>query len=331
MRWFAFASAAVGVPSLFSTSEYADELKVGLSAVREAMVMAKKVQSESLESMTKMDESPVTVADFAAQAMVLSRIHESYPSDGFIAEESSSSLDEKYLERTAMAAGMSPEELCAAIDLDGDHESRKWILDPIDGTKGFLRGEQFCCALCLLVDGVPVASVLGCPNLGDHGGTYAVAIRGRGAFVSEGGEWKRLRIGEGRVGEPLGLVEGVSRLHSNHDWSEAAFAEIVSDETGRKETLRYDSQAKAVVLASGRADVFMRLPRVGYVEKIWDAAPAYLVVSEAGGEYTDRRGRQIDFSLGDSLHPQVDGIVATNKHLHPHLVRALEITEELQR
>lgn len=316
-------------------SQFTEEIRHGLAAVQDAMVAAKKVQASFIDPMTKGDASPVTIADFAVQAMVLSRLAAAYPKDGFIAEETSGSLNAEFREPTADAASMSPYELLRAIDLgtsgleaDGTARRecrRRWILDPIDGTKGFLRGEQFCCALCLTFDGIPVVSVLGCPNL--ENGTYAVAAAGAGAFVWNQGIWTRLAVSDARLGDRLGLVEGVSRQHSNHDWSQLAFKALTSDP---KETLRLDSQAKAVLLCQAKADAFMRLPRRGYVEKVWDAAPAFLLVTEAGGRYTDRLGRPIDFGRGCSLDASVDGIIATNKNLHPHLVQALARTQQFQ-
>lgn len=331
MRWMRLrclcvlpsVARALSLPSL---SSYAEEVRLGLAAVEEAMAMAKKVQT-SCGRTTKTDSSPVTIADFAAQAMVLSRLEASYPSDGFVAEESSSNLSSELAEETAAAAGMALAELTRAIDLGaaaGDGR-RRWILDPIDGTKGFLRGEQFCCALCLAVDGVPVASILGCPNL--DGGTYAVAAAGAGAFARAGDDsWRRLSVATTSPGETLTLVEGVARSHSNHDWSRAA-VDLVAPAT---RTVRLDSQAKAVILCQAKADAFIRLPRLGYDEKVWDIAPAYLLVTEAGGAYTDRRGRPLDFSLGSSLAPDVDGVIATSAQLHPYLVDALAQTEHLQ-
>ncbi|KAJ8599806.1 hypothetical protein CTAYLR_003997 [Chrysophaeum taylorii] len=308
------------------------EVETGLAAVMRACEMATMVRRGS---MTKPDASPVTVADFAAQAIVLQALRDQFPKDVFIAEETSEALEERLVPETARAAQIvKVADLLRAIDLgstgvdeNGNSVSarRRWVLDPIDGTKGYLRGEQFCTALALTVDGVPVVSVLGCPNL--DSGTYAVAVRGEGAFsFSPRGDtaWHQLRVSDARPGDPLRLVEGVSRLHSNHDWSEAAFSRLLREPP--KPPIRLDSQAKALVIAQGKADCFIRLPSSGYVEKVWDAAPAALLVAEAGGLYTDRRGNPIDFGRGATLDPKVDGIIATTPHLHQPLVDALAAT-----
>lgn len=109
----------------------------------------------------------MTVADFTVQAIVLGVLKRYFPDHGFIAEETSSVLrqDQPSLSHVLSVVGtvlgregLTEAELCAAIDLGGrghgKHERGHWskggrtfVLDPIDGTKGFLRGEQFCVAL----------------------------------------------------------------------------------------------------------------------------------------------------------------------------------------
>ena len=75
--------------------------------------------------------------------------------------------------------------------------------------------------------------------------------------------------------------------------------------------MRLDSQAKHALLAGGRGDLFTRLPRPGYVERVWDFAAAKCVVEEAGGAITDLKGRPIDVGLGTYLDASVEGIVAS--------------------
>lgn len=142
------------------------------------------------DQFAKVDTTPVTIVDYGVQAVVLRFLHECFPNDTFIAEEDSSylrkspSLTEKVLDFVQASTGGSrwtTTELYAAIDLGSSdehkkHRSRAWVLDPIDGTKGFIRGEHFCIALALLDYGQrnatcshegrrPILSVLGCPQL----------------------------------------------------------------------------------------------------------------------------------------------------------------------
>jgi hypothetical protein len=123
-----------------------------------------------ISTFTKTDLSPVTVADFAVQAVVLQHLFETFPCDEFVAEEDAIQLkrDDSLAKQVLQATGMnSLGDLCHAVNLgsgkrDNNDQLEKqtgsnrriWCLDPIDGTRGFLRGKeqggQFCVALALL-------------------------------------------------------------------------------------------------------------------------------------------------------------------------------------
>jgi len=86
---------------------------------------------------------------------------------------------------------------------------------------------------------------------------------------------------------------------------------------------RIDSQAKHGVLARAGAEFYVRLPKPGYVEWIWDHAAGNVVIEEAGGTMTDVEGKPIDFSLGAQLSPDVAGVLASNGGVfHSALVEA---------
>jgi 3'-phosphoadenosine 5'-phosphosulfate (PAPS) 3'-phosphatase len=129
---------------------------------------------------TKDDKTPVTVADLSVQALIIDSLSTAFPNDRFIAEEDSGLVRTNAdirntvlsILRSATGDTWSADRLYAALDKgskDGPKtpsvEQRVWVLDPIDGTKGFLRGEHCCTGLGLLIDGRTALSVLGCPNL----------------------------------------------------------------------------------------------------------------------------------------------------------------------
>ena len=198
---------------------------------------------------------------------------------------------------------------------------RFWTLDPIDGTKGFLRKGHFAVALALIVDGEVAVGGLACPKL--DGGTL-VAVRGHGAAQGNGsiGVSTIDRLSDAR------FCESMESGHSAH-----GDAQRVADYLGiTTESRRLDSQAKYAVVARGEAEIYMRLPtRKGYVERIWDHAAGSLILSEAGGSVTDCRGRKLDFTCGKGL-ARNRGIIATNGQLHDQVInalKALEIGQEL--
>ncbi|HET7289658.1 MAG TPA: inositol monophosphatase family protein, partial [Thermodesulfobacteriota bacterium] len=183
---------------------YESELKVAVEAVRKASGLCVRVQSSlvSEETVRKKDDSPVTVADFGAQAVICRELMKSFPDIPIVAEEDSSELGSeggkaltaRVLEFAAeVFPGMDEEGLVSAIDA-GDYGGGAggtfWTLDPIDGTKGFLRGEQYAVALALIENGRVVLGVLGCPalpldlKLPDGGkGCILTAVKGEGASM----------------------------------------------------------------------------------------------------------------------------------------------------
>jgi len=149
-----------------------------------------------------------------------------------------------------------------------------WTIDPIDGTKGFLRGEQYAVCLSLIVDSQVVVGVIGCPNLlvdpsDPSKGTGAIfsAVRGRGArqFSLQGTDPVTVTIPPTKP-EDLKFLESVEAAHSSH-----SFNDKVAERLGVKATpVRMDSQAKYAALCRGEGGAYLRMPTgVGYREKIW--------------------------------------------------------------
>lgn len=242
---------------------------------------------------------------------------------------------------------MDEQHLLNIIDLcayDGGDGVRTWILDPIDGTKGFIAMRQYCIALALIEGGLPRVGVLGCPNLPLTGmepsshtsraelGCIFHAEQGNGSWMLSEADvdttiattvtppsGKRCTVSN--VAEPSrsAFCEAVETGHSSHELS-AKVAKILNVTAP---PLRMDSQAKYGCMARGDVSIFLRFPRGGYIENIWDSAPATIVVEEAGGCVTDGRGRPLDFSLGRKLDND-DGIIATNGHMHHAIIAAVQ-------
>jgi 3'(2'), 5'-bisphosphate nucleotidase len=340
---------------------YECELGVATRAVREAARLCRAVGAEiSSEVLAKRDKSPVTVADFGSQALICRALLESYPEDPVIAEEDASELlspaHSPILDRvirhvrsvrqtsTGERADLGKEQVCKWIDRGGsnDYRDRFWTLDPIDGTKGFLRGEQYAVALALIVDGEVAVAALACPNLriqasrrnGDDGsdaekshGVIFTAVKGEGAIARpvespKGIEPSGLQLEVSASVDPTGLrfCESVESGHSAH----ADAADVAARLGITAVPLRMDSQAKYAVVARGEADIYLRLPtRADYREKIWDHAAGALIVAEAGGVVTDIHGRPLDFQHGRELVAN-RGVIVSNGRLHAKLIQVIE-------
>lgn len=314
------------------------ELQTAMDAVNTASAVCRNIQSAISEDvLQKQDRSPVTVADFASQAVVCRALQTAYPEVPIVAEEDSAALkrpeNAPFLTRiqnelAAVGIVANVDEICRWIDHGSaaGKEGRYWTLDPIDGTKGFLRGEQYAVSLALLVDGAIELAVVGCPNLpaGDSDiGVLQFAARGEGAWqqaIDADEPPVRIHVSPTEDAAAARFCESVESKHTAHSVSAK-----VADGLGiTAEPVRLDSQAKYAVVARGEADIYLRLPtKPGYVEKIWDHAGGVLLVQEAGGRVTDVEGKPLDWTHGDGLHAN-RGVIVTNGKLHAAVLAAVQ-------
>jgi 3'(2'), 5'-bisphosphate nucleotidase len=313
-------------------STWERERDVAVAAVRRAAEVCRRVQSTiDPASLRKKDRSPVTVADFASQALVGRTLLERFPDDPVIGEEDAATLRDGgtgFLANVAEQTGESEADVLRHVDHGGatEYSPRFWTLDPVDGTKGFLRGEQYAIALALVIDGAVTVAALACPNLpvpgSDESGVVFVAVRGQGAtwqpaFAAGTPEPIAISI----QGDPAAMrfCESVESGHSAHDQS----AEVARRLGIGADPVRLDSQAKYAVVARGDAEIYLRLPtRKDYQEKIWDHAAGMLVVAEAGGVVTDVDGKALDFTHGRLLS-QNRGIVVSHGPVHDRILTIL--------
>ncbi len=321
---------------------YELERSVAMEAVLKASRLCQSVRASlvSEETIAKKDKSPVTVADFGAQAVISLELRKAFSDDPIMAEEDAATLrapqakviKEKVLEHVdAMIPGLGEDVAVSAIDYGshaGGSQGRFWTIDPIDGTKGFLRGEQYAVALALIEDGRVVLGVLGCPNFpvdpnNPEGakGCLFIAVKNQGAMMRSLGHSMETAIRVTQIDDPsiASFCESVESAHSSH--SDAALISQILGVTAPP--IRIDSQCKYAALARGDASIYMRLPTSNdYAEKIWDHAAGWIIVKEAGGEVTDAYGKPLDFSLGRELRHNT-GVLGTNGKLHPRVVDAV--------
>ncbi len=352
--------------STSANMSYQKELQVAELAVQRATILTKRVFHEKAKgTLSKDDKSPVTIGDFGAQALIIQAIRKNFPHDEIVGEEEASSLRENEglrdqiwslvkearledQEAESVLGGPvgSEEGMLEAIDAGnsaGGSKGRIWALDPIDGTKGFLRGGQYAVCLALMVDGDVKVGVLGCPNLpvddsaplSADAGEHQTDEEGRGvlfaAVEGQGATSRPLSRGPLLPSQPISMksvpdithatfCESVEAGHSSHD-DQALIAKKLGI---TRPSVRMDSQAKYGSIARGAGDLYLRLPvRKDYQEKIWDHAAGDLIVREAGGQVTDADGKRLDFGRGRTL-AENKGVVAAPKSIHGQVLEVVK-------
>jgi HAL2 family 3'(2'),5'-bisphosphate nucleotidase len=317
------------------------ELTTALDAVVYACRLTDDVQRSlsSSDVLSKTDNSPVTVADFGSQAVIGSHIRTKLPLDVIVGEEDDQTIVRerammgRVLEYTSRYSAVETEDdlirnLSVSAE-DPEDSDRYWIVDPIDGTRGFLRGDHYAIALALIEQGSVVLAVLGCPTLssgpwGKNGprGRIFHAIREQGSFVRRlsDSDTRPINVDSITAGRKAILCESVESAHVSHSFHDRVSARIGIS----AEPYRIDSQCKYAAVAGGDASIYLRRSSSrGYREKAWDHAAGSLLVSEAGGKVSDFQGEPLDFSRGTEL-PDRNGIVATNGTLHDSVISAIQ-------
>ncbi|KAG5981550.1 hypothetical protein E4U55_002831 [Claviceps digitariae] len=360
---------------MVTSPAYTRELQVAQLAVQRATILTQRVFHEKAKgTLDKNDKSPVTIGDFGAQALIIAALQHNFPDDAIVAEEEAAPLREDaqlrdtvwQLVRETKLHDQSAEEdilggsirdadsmlrLLDAGNSPGGREGRIWTIDPIDGTKGFLRGGQYAVCLGLLVDGEVRVGVLGCPNLPVDDAARLTAEVGssnddnnnnnnnnntRGVLFSavqhKGADSRPLTTGAlSPQAKPIGMrpiedlssatfCESVEAAHSAHG-DQAAIAHKLGITAP---SVRMDSQAKYGSIARGAGDIYLRLPvKATYQEKIWDHAAGDLIVRESGGQVTDIHGQRLDFGVGRTLANN-KGVVAAPLGVHHVVLKAVQ-------
>jgi 3'(2'), 5'-bisphosphate nucleotidase len=263
---------------------YQQELRAATEAAGQAAaVIMQHYQAGNTAWKEKDDGSPVTAVDLAANAAIEACLRAAFPDDAILSEE-------------------SPD------DQDRLGQRRVWIVDPLDGTRGFLaRTDDFCVHVALAVDGVPMVGVVQQPV----SGAIYQAVSGQGAFRRTQGQVDRLAVS---TRQPLSELRlGISRHHAPPvllDW--------LDREGLTARALRTGASVKYTALAEGALDGVVT---VSGGEKEWDTCAPEIIVREAGGVVSDGDGRPLRYN-----QPQIDrprGIVASNGRCQQALLAAV--------
>ncbi len=283
------------------------------------------------------------MADICAEVVINERLRKAFPNDCIIGEEDETDCSEALLASLqqhipSLTSKQQLESILQSPQPDAS-STRYWAVDPIDGTKGYIRGDQY--AVCIaLVDGASLYSVLaalGCPNL--MGGVVLIAIRDFGVFRAALGEdFSQLEsISEAENCDSLQKAHFTGAFESAHTKS-TELAQLMEACSNTLPLLKIDSQCKYALLALGTAQVYYRrhasgkgivLDAAEYIEAIWDNAPGVLFVEEAGGLVTDFAGNRLTFPPAKHFKV-VGGIVASTLTPELHAELVLRIRNILQ-
>jgi len=289
-----------------------------LSAVRSAARFCRRIRQEGrIRPLTKADGSPVTNADFGSQAILANLLRQVSAADPIMAEETADRTD--FADQGEFASELIADLKAAGADfadLDAlgqsinrlrpgtgdvagaDWRDRYWVIDPIDGTKGYLKGGQYAIALALIEHGRVRFGALACPEYLLPGspatiGAIFYAAPGQGAWAVDldDSASKPVRLAVGTGSQDGGPVMCESLNHSPHGLSGQVAARLG---VGESNVRKMDSQAKYAAVACGDADFYLRLPTSSiYREAVWDHAAGVIVVEEAGGRVTDMDGNAL--------------------------------------
>jgi histidinol-phosphatase len=262
-----------------SSPQYSAELAFALTlADRADAISLSRYQALDLEITTKPDNSPVTDADKAVERAIIDAIATKYPSDGVVGEEFGSS----------------------------GSKDRYWVIDPIDGTKNFVRGVPTWATLIALVEnGEVVASVVSSPAL--YRRWYASA--GGGAFVVEGGSVKASSAPRKLTVSKVSHLGDASITYSDFQGWGARRTNFEKLLDGAWRTRGLGDFWSHMLVAEGAVDVAIE-PSLA----LWDMAALDLIVREAGGKFTSLDG--VDGPFGPNA-------ISSNGALHSAIVTAL--------
>lgn len=305
-----------------------------IEAVRQASELCRALQGIGASS--KSDDSPVTIADYAAQALICRTISRDYSGEGVIAEEGSTAFQElvtpearaRVVSLLADATGdpVTEHDVLTWLDYGRVEQAsptdRTWMIDPIDGTVGFVNNRYYAVCVGAMDAGKPLGGAIGLPKSPLHpdGGSLIYAD-GEQTYAKNllGGEFEPVSSSDRKAPGEAIILESF-KLVGEEAENSVRLREVAG--LGGAHVELYDSQLKYSMIAAGYGDVFVRLPRNIQAEPhhAWDHAAGAALILAAGGQITAIDGTPLDFSQGVDL-PHL-GFIATNGHYHERMLNA---------
>lgn len=303
-----------------------------MQAVQSAALLCRRVQDDFLTRLNKKGDEPVTIADYAAQAIISRAIHRAFPHEAIIAEESAGGFRRNLNpQQQATIAGIvaeilgeavSPDDIAAWLDYGQDVVSEStWIIDPIDGTRGFLAKDHYVIGVGLVEGGRAMGAILGCPEfragellLAWDGVAYSKSLFGDDAPVP-------FTVSKRGIGESIYPVDEISKSRADGGIIERLHKtfRVEAPVIGRV----YAQLMIYVHIARGDSDIFICKPMSRCSAKVWDHAAGVALVEAAGGIVTDFEGEPIDFSRGDTI-PNAS-LAVSNGWIHPYILDSIRV------
>ncbi len=263
--------------------DYTHELTIAREAALKAgdhiRAIYESATDEEMAIDRKSDGSPLTRADVEANAIIIEELQKVFGADAYLSEE-------------------------MADDAKRLSAARVWIIDPLDGTKEFLkRNGEFTVNIALAVDHQPVVGAVYVPARDE----MYFAAAGQGAWSQVKRDMEPVRIHVSATSEPSDMILAASRSHAGPE------IQKMIDKVGFKDVLSRGSSLKGCMVASGVADVYCRFGPTNE----WDICAMNAVINEAGGILTRVDGTPLPYNQPDPLNT---GFIASNNKAHETLV-----------
>ncbi|KAL1805536.1 hypothetical protein ACET3Z_028604 [Daucus carota] len=381
-------TGSIPLPFTKQKAKYHKELQAAVDVVERACRLCVEVKKSLFSTegniLEKTDQTPVTIADFGVQALVSLELEKLFPSIPLVAEEDSAFLRSNNLANSVLdvvtekakisGKPLTEADVLEAIDrggkdafVFGSSPATYWVLDPIDGTKGFLKGTEalYVVGLSLVVEGDVVLGVMGCPNWQEEDcsklineiqeykdviaqlGVVMVAHVGCGTWkmrlndissntTNLADSWIRCFVDKYSMINEARFCISDSQLWESLPLSNSFDATIDMENVSENEILLLPlccgSLCKYLMVASGRASVFILRSRVDRIIKVWDHAVGIICVQEAGGMVTDWEGSKIDLAADQddrrALFPS-GGVLVTNRSVHDQILGLISSSKSL--
>ena len=297
-----------------------EELNLIVDIVKNAIRVTEWFRVKDFQSYAKQDHSPVTVADLASQIYIISKLKDIFPEDSVIAEESFSTIvnlsNEKLIQSCYNELNLSLEpDFKELLNYRGVPSPNQWSIDPIDGTKGYLKGLSYAIGIGLISNRVKLFSIIGVPNYRENQAAIFYAKKGRGTSVAYGeSEFSSVIVSDKKNINDYTLCHS---LHYDEPWV-LKLANIL----GIKKFVQIDSMAKFCMIADGSSDLYIK-PMARDRSFIWDFLPGDLLVTEAGGVVTDLMGNVPEY-INEKCVISTPGLLVSNGRSHKEIIEVIK-------